>query len=71
MFGSKANFERDVTMEVAYARKLYGEAALHFTRSRAARPRLRSWRRKILEAAVRRLERELRPPRRLFGFLGA
>lgn len=70
MFGAK-RLERDAVIEVAYARKLHGDAALGFLRRSAARPTLRTRRRKILVAAVRRMERELRPPRRLFGFLGS
>ena len=69
MFGYKGDFQREVMLEIAYARELHGEGAIDFIRARAARPLLRGWRRKILLAAVRHMERERQPPRGLFGLL--
>lgn len=60
MFGLNPDFERNVLLEIDYSKKMRGEAALDFARLRASRPRLRRWRRKVLMAAVRRLERESR-----------
>lgn len=67
---SRGDFERDVAIEVKYLQVMHGEHALSVARCKAIRPSNRTSRRKILEAAVRQLERERRPaPRGLLGRL--
>lgn len=66
--GGNENFKRDVTVELEYLTKVHGEDALRVAREKAARPNLRTARRKILEAVVRRLEGSEKPSSK--GFLG-
>ncbi len=65
--GSQGDFARDVATEVEYLKNLHGEEALAVARQKAARPSLRTRRRKVLNAAVERLEGK--PPRTLLGRL--
>ncbi|MES2036080.1 MAG: hypothetical protein V4466_18080 [Pseudomonadota bacterium] len=58
MFGSlrgSEDFHREVVVEVQYLTKLHGDDALRIAREKADRPDLRTQRRKVLEAAVRKL----------------
>lgn len=69
--GGNESFNREVAVEVDYLTKLHGEDALRVAREKAARPNIRSARRKVLEAAVRRLETPDRPPpKRFLGLFG-
>ncbi|ATQ43563.1 hypothetical protein [Caulobacter mirabilis] len=65
--GSSGDFARDVATEVEYLKTMHGENALAVAREKAARPALRTHRRKILNAAVQRLEGK--PERKLLGRL--
>lgn len=67
MFCAKRDFDRNVLIEVHYLKQLYGDAALEVAKLKAERPRLRSWRRRILRATARRIERETRGSRGLLG----
>lgn len=49
------DFEREVRLEVDYLRRLYGVDAARIASEKAARPNIRSLRRKVLEAAAVRL----------------
>jgi hypothetical protein len=49
------DFDRDVLEEIAYLRALHGEKAYEVALERAARPRLRGERRRVIEAAAKRL----------------
>jgi len=51
----REDFERDVLEEIAYLRAMHGEKAYDVALERAARPRLRATRRKVIEAAAKRL----------------
>lgn len=58
MFGRKKggrDFDREVAVEIAYLLELHGENAVEAARERAARPRIRTQRRKIIEEAGRRI----------------
>lgn len=69
--GGSETFHREVAVEVDYLTKLHGEDALRVAREKAARPNIRSARRKILEAVVRRLEDPTKtPPKRFLGLFG-
>lgn len=57
LFARRDEFEREVRMEVEYLLRLHGADAARVARERAARPNLRTVRRKVLEAAAMRLER--------------
>lgn len=65
--GSSGDFARDVAIEVEYLKNLHGERALTVAREKAARPEIRTHRRKVLNAAVERLEGK--SGRRLLGRL--
>jgi len=69
MFGADRNFERDVQMEVRYLRRLHGDDALRIARLKAVRPYQRTRRRKILNATVRRIQRQTPRPLGLFDRL--
>lgn len=57
LLSRRDEFEREVRIEIEYLRRLHGSEAAKIAREKAARPRLRSTRRKVLEAAASRLDR--------------
>lgn len=68
MFGrndSSGDFARDVAIEVEYLKSMHGDQALTVAREKAARRSIRTHRRRVLNAAVDRLEGK--PERKLFG----
>jgi len=73
MFGraGQRDLRREVEVEIVYLTKLHGDAALGVAREKAARPNLRSARRRVLEAVVNQLEhRDARPRKKLLGLFG-
>jgi hypothetical protein len=68
--GESADFDRDVRIEIQYLETLHGAEALNVATVLAARPHLRTWRRKVLKATVRELQRQARTTRAgLFNWL--
>lgn|GEM_PF-6862057 len=70
--GGKGDFHRDVAVEMDYLTRLHGDDALRVAREKAARPNIRTARRKILEAAAQRLENPGKlPNKRFLGLFGS
>ena len=70
MFGKKTrreSFEREVRIEVELLRKIHGDDAARVAAEKAVRPTNRTARRKVLEAAAKRLAAENPPEKK--GFL--
>lgn len=71
MFGRntrRETFEREVRIEMEILTKLHGEEAAQVAGQKAARPSIRSKRRKVLEETARRLNGQGPSPRK--GLLG-
>jgi hypothetical protein len=64
MFGRKirkADFEREVDIEIEILTKIHGQDAARVAREKAVRPTNRTHRRRVLEEAVRRLDERIPP----------
>ncbi|WGM39010.1 hypothetical protein [Caulobacter sp. NIBR1757] len=55
---NRADFEREVLLEIAYMRDLHGDEAYLVATERARRPHLGGPRKRVIEEAARRLAAE-------------